>query len=275
MLSHFAPVVLLLALALPAGAVEVTRFDFDGNVVGGRNLAFTQSPTAGAFVSPGDGFDPYQRGVSPTIPLDLLDDTTTLASDTSGIVDSTKLDRWFGVADLANPQNLSGVGVAEWAFDVSGFTDLSLSIDMAAMGDFEDGLGEILADVFDWSVSLDGGAFVPLFVSSVDEDASHVYTMESGALRTIDDPLFMNGVLLDNAFATLSAPVAGAGSTLTLRLDALMDGSDEGYAFDTIVVSGSVPEPRTTALLLAGIALAAAVRRSCSEVEPEPVRSLQ
>jgi MYXO-CTERM domain-containing protein len=65
----------------------------------------------------------------------------------------------------------------------------------------------------------------------------------------------MNGVLLSNDFQTLSAVVAGTGSTLTLQLNAQGD-SEEPYVFDNIQVCGTlVPTPGATALLgLAGLA---------------------
>jgi hypothetical protein len=71
--------------------------------------------------------------------------------------------------------------VASWVFDISGASNLSLSIDMGAMGDFE--ASATTGDFFNWSYSIDGGAAQTAFQSSVDEAASQTYTMESGTER--------------------------------------------------------------------------------------------
>lgn len=250
-----AAVAALLALAGSAFATPVVDcFAFDTFDSNQRLLSFTQSPAPGAFTSPGDGFEVYQRGVSANIPFALLDDTNAgFPADTLGIVKSTKLDRWFGVTDLANDDNLSGQGMATWTFDISSYMDLSISIDMAAMGDFE---ATGLADINNWSYSIDGGALQALFTSSVDENASQTYTLESGAQFTLDDPMLMNGTTLNNDFQTLSAAVLGTGSVLTLQYFSQGDGGTEAYVFDNIQVCGVlIPTPGATALLgLAGLA---------------------
>ena len=74
---------------------------------------------------------------------------------------------------------------------------LLVYLDMAAMGDFEAGPD---GDSFLFEYSLDGGAFQPLFTSSVDEAASQTYFMDRGTQVVRDDPLSVNGVLLNNDF---------------------------------------------------------------------------
>lgn len=229
--------------ASPALAVEVAsdRFDSDSNLT-----SFSQTPAPGAFSSPGDGFEEYQRGVSASIPFALLDDSTTFPPETLGMVNSTKLDRWFGVVDTVNGDNPAGNGTVDWEFDVTGFTDLSVSIDFAAMGDFE-----ASNDSFNFTYSFDNILFSPLFTSSVDEDGSLTYTLEAGAPTfqfTLDDPLLMNGTVLDNNFQTLSAAAPGVGNTLYLRFVGGGDGGSEGFAFDNVVING-VPEPSTFVLI--------------------------
>ena len=229
---------------------EVTRYDFDSNIVGSpaRNLSFTQSPLPGAFTSPGDGFERFQRGVSGSIPFGLLDDTCVIfPGDVQGMVDETKLDGWFGVIDLVNDDNPAGTGTATWTFDISGFTDLEISIDMAAMGNYElpDSGGlcggfPCVLDFYNFTYSIDGGAAMPLFTSTVVDGGSRDYNLACGAGPfTLSDPLDVNGVNMSNLFQTLTAAVAGTGNTLTLTFSAGTDGGEEGFAFDTIVITSN------------------------------------
>ena len=116
------------------------------------NLTSFNNPFDGAFGSAGDGFQVYQRFVSPSIPFALLDDSETIfTADTLGIIEESDTEPFFGVVDTVNGDNPGGAVSASWVFDVSGFTDLSLAIDIAAMGDFES------SDTFSFSVAVDGG----------------------------------------------------------------------------------------------------------------------
>lgn len=242
-------------MAAAAGADTVTTYDFDANVVGGRNLSFNQTPPPGSFSSAGDGFEVYDRDASASIPFSLLDDTLSFPSDSIGIVKSTKLDAWFGMTDTVNGDLPDGIVNATWEFDISGFQNLAISIDMGAMGDYED-RGSADPDYFDWSVSIDGGAAVPLFTSFIDVDGSHTYVMEDGTTRDLDDPMYMNGQLIDNNFSAVVAAVAGTGNVLTLQFNGRTNGGSEAYAFDNIVITGdAVPAPGSLTLMgLAGIA---------------------
>lgn len=125
-----------------------------------------------------------------------------------------------------------------WEFNIGGAENLSLSIDMAAMGDFE-----AEDDSYVWTYQIDDGPVEPIFTSSVDEDGSQNYTMESGLAVTLEDPLLINGTVLSDEFQTLTAPIAGSGSTLRLTLTAATDGGSEAYAAQDIVIAGDVPPP--------------------------------
>jgi len=216
----------------------IAKDDFDSLL---NRVSFVQTPAPGAFSSPADGFEQYQVGVNATISFSLLDDSVVeFPADTQGIVDrETKTDAWFGVADILNTQNPGGTGSATWEFDISGATDLQVSIDMGAMGDFES------IDLFDWTYEIDGGGALPLFTSSVDEAASATYTLASGTVVNRDDPLSMTGtsgptVELSNLFQTMTSLLVGSGSTLTIELQAATDDDNfiEGYAFDNIFIEG-------------------------------------
>lgn len=215
----------------------LARDDFDNPI--GLN-SFVQSPLPGAFSSLGDGFEQYQVGVSSSIPFALVDSSTSgTPTDSLGIVDeATKTDGWFGITDLVNGDNPDGSGTAIWEFDIAGASSLEVSIDMAAMGDFEAN-----ADSFEWTYAIDGGLALPLFTSSVDEAGSANYTLADGDSFQLNDPLVMTDIdgdatQLSNLFQTLTSAIAGSGDTLTLELVAVADGGSEAFAFDNIVIEG-------------------------------------
>ena len=203
--------------------------------------SFTQAPAPGSFSSAGDGFEVFQRGVSSTIPFSLVDDTLSVfPADTLGIVGEADTDPFFGATDTQNGDNPTGASTATWVFDTSGPGPLNLSIDMAAMGDFES------TDAFTWSYSIDGGTPVLAFESSVNEAGSLEYTLDSGTIVTLNDPALVNGELLDNDFQTFTVPVAGQGSELSLTLNLATNGGSEAFAFRNIELS--VAEPLAFAL---------------------------
>lgn len=232
-----------------SGANLVAKYDFDVNRAGiGRNLSFTFSPT-GPFTSAGDAFGVYQRFYSASIPFTLLDDSLSIFElDAIGIVDETTLDKWFGVNDLLNNDNLPGTGTATWTFDISGFSNLSISIDMAAMGDFEATAGaNDVPDLYSFSVSIDGGAPVVVFDLVPDEAGTQMYTMAGGAMFTLDDPLRVNGTTyLNNVLQTLVASIPGTGSVLTLSFSC-SNNADEAFVFDNIMIMGETGGPATGA----------------------------
>lgn len=112
---------------------------------------------------------------------------------------------------------------------------LVVYIDMAAMGDFEAGPN---GDSFLFEYSIDGGPFQPLFTSSVDESISHTYYMDRGTQVVRDDPLLMNGVVLDKYFQQLMAIIPESGSELRLRFTATNDGPTEAFAWRNLYIYG-------------------------------------
>ncbi len=225
-----------LLLALPtASEAQVVAYDMVGST--SQNLlSFTDDPAI-PFTSAGDGFNKFQRGVSASIPFAVVDDSAgSFPGDTLGIIKTGNTDEFFGIVDTNNGDTSGRDVIATWVFDISGASDLGLSIDMGAMGDFE-----AANDFFNWSYSIDGSPAVTAFQSSIDEDASQDYTMEGGAIVTLSDPMLMNGVLLTNNLTPFFTALSGTGSQLTLVLTANTDGGSEAIAFQNLIVSTAVP----------------------------------
>jgi hypothetical protein len=219
--------------------------------------AFEVSVGATTTWGPGDAFFPMSRQYSvPTgtgLPFGISDDSVAAAqgnsvfeSDTSGIAGQAKTDGFFGIIDTVNSKNPNDASVATFTFDVTGLSGIVVSADFAAMGDFEGSDDTVLFE-YTW----DGASYSTLFESSVDEDGSQPYTMDSGTEVIEDDPMLLNGVLLNDEFQGLSAPVSGTGTELTIRLTAELNGGSEAFGFDNLAV---VPEPASAiALALAGL----------------------
>ncbi len=249
-----------------------------GDGLGGLNLtSYTndfQATFAGfefdsAFSSGADGFNIYQRGISQSVPFALADDSISVfAADTLGIVDENDTDPFFGVTDTANgdtenPFTDGNTGpfdpvVATWVFDISSAAaDVAISVDLAAMGDFED------EDSFIFSVALDGGALAPVGTFNIldtDEELDPDdpdfgtftvpavdYTLDNGTnTNRLNDPLQFNGTLLDNNFETFSlGTIAGSASasSLTIQFEANTNGGSEALAFRNLIIDEAAGLP--------------------------------
>ncbi len=235
-----------LACCAAARADEITRFNFDTRGLGGRNLSFVTLPDlsgtptdAGTF--PGSSGDVWGV-VDDNVNDDFLDDTVLDPTDDFGVLPANHIGNVFGAEDLLNPDNPVGTASAAWGFDISGFASIQISIDAAAMGNFDKvscPLPPCLVDLYDFTVSIDGGPEVPLITSDVIEGAGQTYTLRSGLQLILNDPLALNGVPLSNAFQTITASVLGTGNVLTLTLRGQGESSEEVFLFDNIVLSGT------------------------------------
>ncbi|MGH1437974.1 MAG: choice-of-anchor I family protein, partial [Lewinella sp.] len=207
------------------------------------------NPDGSNFMSFGDIFNVTDRTGSGNpatgLPFVVADDSVngtcrsngTYTPDNAGFITCNYPDgNFFAIADVENGDNTNpgGMGYVDMEFQIDNATDLVVSIDMAAMGNFESS-----DDIYNWSYSFDNVSFTPLFTSSVNESGSQNYTMESGLVVNLTDPVVVNGTTLNDNFQTISGALTGTGAILYLRLEASSNGSDEAFAFDNVVVTGT------------------------------------
>ena len=154
---------------------------------------------------------------------------------------------FFGLSDLFNNDNISGTGTIVYVFDVAGYSNLSLEVDWAALGNFESADDSIVI-----SAQIGSGPLQNVMSVLPNEAASQEYEV-SGNTFVHDDPMSVvtsNGFAnLDNTFKRFSAPIAGAGSTVTITIDCqleissidiILDGIEEIVAFDNLAVKGEL-----------------------------------
>jgi|GEM_PF-6661640 len=218
--------------------------DFDGGTTNGNLTATMQSfspDNSGcngqfmtAFGCTGSRFDRFgilnREAVdnvgSESLPFDLVDETVLLAvgqdpmdldpdegpNDTVGILRSTKLDNVVGFSDTVNGSNPDADGRvnASWTFDVSSGTNLQISIDFAAVGNFDGpGGSEGFGDFFTFTYSIDGGAAQTAFdVRGADTGILYSVAMENGnSFDRFLDPFFSEADWLD---LTTNGPTPGS-----------------------------------------------------------------
>ncbi|MEO0965520.1 MAG: dockerin type I domain-containing protein [Planctomycetota bacterium] len=207
---------LLAALLIPAASVafaaqgQTTLFqeDFDGSFNAGDssgnfanpNRIFTPDNNSNTGFSglPSPIFDPggsgtgrffdyggIGQGHSATngLPFEAMDDSAgSFPPDVQGLIESTKTDNYFIMSDTVNGANGSGVIQIGWTnIDISGYENLQLSVDMAAIGDFEG------SDSATFLYQIDGGAATPFLnagLTNAEDNADTLYTieMESGTV---------------------------------------------------------------------------------------------
>lgn len=199
---------------------------------------------APSFSSAADGFAIFQRGVSGSIPFAILDDSAgSFPPDDQGIIGTANADSFFGIADTVN-SDTSGPVSAEWTFglgaaDLAG-DPLSVQLDLGAMGDFES------SDLFVVELSVGGETFT-LFDLAAREELSSTYRLEDGDTFTLNDPLAIGDVLLNNELTTFTTTIAAADlpaafDQITVRVTAETNGSDEAVALQDLRLFAGVPE---------------------------------
>ena len=247
-----AAALLIFSTAAANGQTDVFTDTFDAAPTNGatRVLSIDNSANGGRFGSFFDVFGIVDRNVNG----DFADDSVINNSDadpdnddTFGLVKPEKTDLFLGFADTLNGDNPDPDGNVSvtWTVSTAGLTDLSLSFDIAAMGDYE------ATDTLTFTASFDGGAAETLITSTfidTPDDETFTYTLDDGSLAipfdpddadptNIKDPFVVDGQLVINEFQTFSFPITGSGSELTLTLNYATNGSSEPLAIDNVSVT--------------------------------------
>lgn len=233
------------AAALVAGllAVPSTTAVADPTVVASTlgddadlNLLTADADAVG-YSKPADGFGTYQRGVSTTIPFALLDDSAgSFTPDTQGVIDTGETFPFVGATDTVNGDAFADRQVASFTFDVSGADGpLFVNVRAGAMGDFE-----ASSDSFEFTATV-GGAAAGSLAATVDEAASRTYTLESGTVVSLPDPLNLGGVELDDDLRDVSFPVTATGDELVVEFAAETNGGGEAFVFTDLVITADEP----------------------------------
>lgn len=153
------------------------------------------------------------------------------------------------VRDVDNPANprrdARPQAQASWTFDTTGFRALTLTVELAAKGDFEE------ADRFELTYAFDDGAERSALGFAVDETEVQSYALFGdpppvAATDTLFDPLVVTDAdgarLLTNRFSAFRAGLEGSGERLTVRLKASQDGGTEMLALRNLVLQGTKAE---------------------------------
>jgi hypothetical protein len=157
---------------------------------------------------------------------------------------------YFAVCDIDGDQPIEPVIQTFAGLDITGLTDLELSIllaedDDAANQDWDD------LDYTHIDYQIDGGGWLPLLW--VENDGTE---FNGAPLIDTDFNGTGDGTEITDTFTEFTAAIAGIGSTLDLRITYQLDSGDEDIAIDNVTITG-VPEPGSLALLgLGGLLIA-------------------
>ncbi|MEM6334117.1 MAG: dockerin type I domain-containing protein [Planctomycetota bacterium] len=322
------------AAGFSQASTPIAGVDFDGGTTNGGFTPLTQVFTPDNNANLGFGGDPSPRfpdspfdlfgiaqGQSSGLPFDLVDQSAgAFLPDVQGIIETTKTDNYVVLADTENNDN-SGFVTAQWTFDVSGYENLQISVDFAAMGRFsasDPGMSDF-EDYADFRTTIDGGTQetpIQVFIDESQDDADILYDidLESGStsefffdffdegdwndliafgpigsigyhpddngldgddvaqdgfipepllsnpsnetrayadggfedqeIAAYRDPLFAvtsgTSTQLDDEFVTVTADIADTGNTLTLDFRGIINGSDQFFVFDNILITGDL-----------------------------------
>lgn len=156
-------------------------------------------------------------------------------ADTTGFLESDKTDNFFGMYR-------GGGRTLTYSFDISGYSDLTLSMDWAASGDFADPQVYV-------TTAIDGA--VPttnLMIRSSTVDWSE--NMEIGTVVTQgrSPSVMVNDVWVDSlsdVFKSYIFPVAGAGTTMVVTLTEAGNPSGAALGMDNLKLFGVSPNEMT------------------------------
>lgn len=253
--------------------------DFDGGSQNGgfapltRTLVPDNTEFNGLFAVDGSRFDRF--GIAnatvqdnfgdESLPFGVVDQSTFgFLPDVEGIVSEFKEDNFFISVDLNNDSNAEGAtdvapnAQASWTFDVSGYGNLQLSIDMAMLGSFE------LDDEYNFSYSIDGSAPKSAFavrVRGVDDGAGgmveagdgYTIVMDDGDTFVGDPNTFFSAIKFDTMGCTLGMPNSCMVGTLpeapteSYAPDDL-DANQDGYVYYDSSIGGLTDTPGNPAM---------------------------
>ncbi len=269
------------------GAV-VAREDFDGGAIG---LISSNVPTID-----GGGGDTHAVGSTsgwPTTggtPFSLVDtsvgpvgDSMFFVGDTEGVfgVNSNFSNQFLGISDTRPDSAGFGIDptpvISTWSFNISGATDLSLSIGMGSMESSTFTYDPTTQFLFTYSI--DGGPVVTAFNVTPDSSGNEITyrAIDFGTSTTGIDYLSVTGdslvtkllaetgldagnLYLDKTPAsgpgagildTFRTSITGTGSVLNLTLSAYIP--QEAAAFDNIQIDGVVGVPEPSSLAAVGL----------------------
>lgn len=251
-MNTFKPIFFSVILLVLSHHARSELIAFDLNPSGHQNLISYQNDLQAGFSSSGDYFQAFAGIDAELLPASLLDRSASTASDSLGLVASGEgLVNVFGISDTVNTENRSDWAVANWVFNISGFSQLSVVADFAAMGDFE------ASDKFEMTYSLDANSSASLFTILADTSTSTSYPLASGSVITLNDPLVVDDTILTNQFSRHTKDILGQGDYLNISLKAKADGGTEVFAMRNLQIFGEkqatvteVPEPRSKEIML-------------------------
>ena len=235
-------VILAAALAIVGaidanGQTDVFTDTFDAAPTNGATRVLSPDNSANGGTFPGSAFDVFGI-VDRNVNFSFADDTVINnadADDTNddffGIILPEKTDLFLGFQDTVNPDNPDGDVSLTWTVSAAGLTDLNLSFEVAAMGDFE------ASDLLSFTASFDGGAEETLFESGNPDDGTFTYVLQDGTTVDENDPFVIDGQFVVNEFQTFIFPISGSGSQLTLTLNYNTNGGSEVLAIDNVSVT--------------------------------------
>lgn len=161
------------AQAFAADTIGYDGFDGVGDIYTTRTITPDNTAANGHYNSIFDVFgivDP-----TGTVAYDFLDDSANgFEFDDLGIFKVGDRDKFFATQDNNNGNNPSGQGTATWTFDISGYENLNLSVDLAAVGDFE------ADDEYFFFGQIDGGPLQQLMYGAGNSGTFYEVTMEGG-----------------------------------------------------------------------------------------------
>jgi len=261
----------LLVLPVLAHGSTVAKEDFDGGAIGLIGSSVTNLDGG-----PGDWFGVGNRNAwpqgfpSPGVPFSLADDTVIgysndgapFAGDTEGIfgANSNLDNNYFALSDTREWDATQRE--ASWTFNISGYSGLSLLVDMGGISNSSSGGFATTTDVV-FTASIDGGPEVVVFDLDAVENPGFVTRpmdngIASGGGRLLqvtgagvvkllaEDGTPATDTYLDKTppsgpgaghMDTFKANLAGTGMMLTVTMRA--DVPFEAMAFDNIVVEGN------------------------------------